>query len=307
VASQRAEELRLAIAEWEAAGGSVLIVTLTANHVADDSLEGLLDRLTASMRELWAGGWAKRWRASRGQVGMVRNIEVTWGIANGWHPHAHALLFVGRYDHPTIENLCFYRTPTADEVLEAEFKLKQRWQDVAARHGFEVSLERGATLELVVNGRAASDYMAKDDEKTWGVAEELTWANIKVARGTRFTPFALLAACESSDVGAAPLLFQQYANAFKGRRQLYWSRGLRDLLQLGGEVSDEDAANAQDDSSEFVAVIETSIYCWIKARGFLCDLLEAADEGGGEYIDSFLEWAYDCRAFEARRYSKMAA
>jgi hypothetical protein len=285
IALKRATELEEAVARWIAQGGTVWMLTLTINHTREDSLTSLLSRFTASMRGLWSGGWSERWRKAHGQVGTVRNIEVTWGASNGWHPHCHAILFVSADADPCA----------------AELDIKQRWQKVAARYGFGVSLRRGATLEEAQDPKAAADYATKPDEGgTWGMAQELTWANIKTARTERFTPFALLAACDSADVGAAPALFQDYADTFKGRRQLYWSKGLRDLLGLNSERSDEDVAHDRDEQSTFVCAISTDIFCWIKARGFLCDLLEAADEDGFPAIESFIEWAYDCRAFEAR-------
>ncbi len=279
VATRRADELGAAVDAWTGQGGSVWLLTLTINHARTDTLEGLLNRFTDAMSKLWSGKWSSSWRADAGQVGIVRNLEVTWGWANGWHPHAHALLFVGSDDA---------------EVFEA--RIKARWQSVAARCGFSVSLKRGATLETVQDGRVVSDYLNKDETSTWGAAHELTWANIKSARGERFTPFALLAACDGRDLGAAPALFQEYADAFKGRRQLYWSKGLRDLLTLEPELSDEDVAQARDDDAVFVAAVSTDIFCWIKSRGLLCDFLEAADDDGIQAINGFLEWAYDCRA-----------
>jgi hypothetical protein len=287
IASTRSEELRAAVDAWTAQGGAVWLLTLTIDHTAKDELENLLKRFTQAMSKLWANRWSENWRTEHGQVGIVRNLEVTWGLSNGWHPHCHALLFVSADADP----------------FAAEQDIKHRWQHVAARFGFSVSLQRGARIDAPDDDLA--DYLAKyaskaDTGSSWGFAEELTWSNIKVARGARFTPFTLLAACDSSDVGAAPLLFQEYVDAFHGRRQLYWSKGLRDLLGLNKELSDEDVAHAHDDQSVFVAAIDTPIFCYIKARGLLCDLLDVADELGLDGIKAFLEWAYDCRFYESR-------
>lgn len=287
IASQRSQELEQAVRAWSAQGGVVWMLTLTINHTAQDALPALLGRFTKAMSQLWAGKWGKSWRADNGQVGMVRNLEVTWGLANGWHPHCHALLFVSADACP----------------ITAEETIKHHWQSVASRYGFSVSLRRGAVIDAPLDDDIAAllaKYAGKIDKNlTWGFPQELTWANIKSARGQRFTPFSLLSACDSDDVGAAPALFQAYADAFKGRRQLYWSKNLRALLALEPERSDEDVAHAQDDQAVFVAAVATDIFCWIKARGQLCDLLEAADDYGVEGIESYLEWAYDCRTLEA--------
>jgi len=295
IASQRSQELQEAIEAWCKQGGAVWMLTLTINHTAQDTLDNLLKRFTEALRQLWAGKWGKGWRGSNGQVGMVRNLEVTWGMSNGWHPHCHALLFVSKDACP----------------FEAEINIKHRWQAVAARYGFSVSYRRGAQIDAPdpdsdeAFAKWLAEYAGKiDTSLNWGPAQELTWANIKQARGQRFTPFALLAACESSDVGAAPALFQEYADTFKGRRQLYWSKGLRALLLPDApEQTDEQLAEKQDEESVFVCAIDTSIFCWIKARGWLCDLLDAADEGGLGAIQAFIATCYDCRTFEARERS----
>ena len=66
-------------------------------------------------------------------------------------------------------------------------------------------------------------------------------------------------------------LFRVYAEAFKGRRQLYWSNGLRKLLEVGCEVSDEEIAVAQEDSAMVLA--QLSIEQW---RAILATRTEAA-------------------------------
>lgn len=48
-------------------------------------------RNTKTGRSLW--GAKKRW----GIVGNIRAIEITDGLAHGWHPHVHVLCF---HDEP---------------------------------------------------------------------------------------------------------------------------------------------------------------------------------------------------------------
>ncbi|MBW5466228.1 replication protein, partial [Pseudomonas aeruginosa] len=47
-----------------------------------------------------------------------------------------------------------------------------------------------------------------------------------------------------------------YAAAFKGQRQLYWSNGLRALLALGEEATDEEVAAVQEDSDMALADLD---------------------------------------------------
>ena len=62
-------------------------------------------------------------------------------------------------------------------------------------------------------------------------------------------------------------LFQVYAKAFHGRRQLYWSNGLRDLLGLSRELTDEElAAKAEDERASVLATI--TVAQWRAIRRF---------------------------------------
>ncbi|MBW5466236.1 rolling circle replication protein, Rep63 protein, partial [Pseudomonas aeruginosa] len=51
-------------------------------------------------------------------------------------------------------------------------------------------------------------------------------------------------------------LFRTYAAAFKSQRQLYWSNGLRALLALGEEATDEEVAAVQEDSAMALADLD---------------------------------------------------
>lgn len=106
-------------------------------------------------------------------------------------------------------------------------------------HGFDV---RGAA--------AAGDYVAK-----WGAAEELALSGEKLASATSRdkgrTPWQLLAiaaglvddAVFSSSQARARWL--EYAQVFKGRRQLVWSRGLKSKAGIADRTDEEIAAAAE--------------------------------------------------------------
>ncbi|MBV6574955.1 rolling circle replication protein, Rep63 protein, partial [Acinetobacter baumannii] len=78
----------------------------------------------------------------------------------------------------------------------------------------------------------------------WGIESELTKGHVKKGRNGGFTPFDLLQlslyneTIFEKDFGK---LFQEFAIAMKGSRQLVWSRGLKALLDLD-EKTDEELA-----------------------------------------------------------------
>jgi hypothetical protein len=69
------------------------MLTQTIPHARRDVLETLLTAFTEALRKFkqWrAYAWAVR---AYGIVGSIRALEVTHG-GNGWHPHAHMVLFL---------------------------------------------------------------------------------------------------------------------------------------------------------------------------------------------------------------------
>lgn len=95
---------------------------------------------------------------------------------------------------------------------------------------------------------AAGRYITK-----WGAAEELTLSNKKKGKkagrqGPKGrSPMELLALAADGAVDASQAWYE-YALAFKGRRQLSWSPGLKAKLGIG-EIGDSELADdeAQDD------------------------------------------------------------
>lgn len=279
IAARRTVECLEAVKRWQGQGGHVYMFTFTLQHDAADELEALLSRLGEAMRWFWSGKGMSRWRQANGFQGVVRNLEVTWGKETGWHPHSHALVFV------------------AEGELIDEAYVRSRWARAVERFGGYASKEHGLRVERVptaeetLAARLSAEEMAarsKDPDKAaryiakaagldWTAVHEVTWDHIKRARGGRFTPWELLAACDvrdGADRGAAPALWQTYAMAFMGRRHLYWSKGLRDKLGLRAEESDEQAAEAHDEEAVTVAVLPNRLYRRLWKMGKVLALLE---------------------------------
>lgn len=266
IAARRAFEIQEAIDAHHAAGGEVLMLALTIQHDYGDKLADLVTGLAAAQSRLWSGRAAAALREKYGILGLIRNAETTWGTVSGWHPHAHVLLFT--------------RKLSAAERVHLIDRLAERWQVAAEQAGMYASLEHGLhgqgvrSVQERVQERAGdlaegieqaaargdtrkvADYMAKLGQVEelvrgeWGAPHELTWQHIKQARGMRWTPWALLqAAGNDRDEWRAAALWQEFAEAYKGRAQLRWSRGLRDALGLGGTLTDEEAAVIVDETA----------------------------------------------------------
>ena len=262
VGGRRAAELRTGIENAKAAGLAVSFLTFTVSHHAGQSLAELLDGYTRAMRRMRNGRAWQAFARQVGYVGSVRNLEVTWGERTGWHPHGHALWFTARPLNALEQAWVF-----------------MRWQAAAAAEGLTAG-RRG--FDVTTADAAVSGYLTKLGTASWAAPEELTMQHYKRGRGTRFAPFDLARGFgETGDLELADR-FREYANAFHGRRQLYWSRGLRDLLGVGAEAADEEVANAHEDVARVVYAFTEQEWRTVARGRYQLLLLDAVVRGGYE-------------------------
>ena len=70
-----------------------------------------------------------------------------------------------------------------------------------------------------------------------------------------------LAQMEASTKDKYSYIFKTYAESFKGRRQLFWSKGLKELLKI--EVKDdEEIANKEEENTEIYDAMFLSPQDW---------------------------------------------
>lgn len=228
IRARREVELEAACAEWVSRGGSLAMLTFTVRHDESMSLDEVLNALNGSYRALRHRRSFEKVRALC--VGQVRALEVTYG-AKGWHPHLHVLLFVAP-------------GATESEVQDVLPSMVTDWRCLVGSRLPGVlppSVER--SIDLVWFGADASSaagYVSK-------VAKEISLADSK----SGLDPFALL---DVEDVGRdrAVARFIEYVKTMRGRHAMDWSPGLRDLLGLGVEKSDEEVVGDDDDLGDAI-------------------------------------------------------
>jgi hypothetical protein len=223
----RAAEVRQAIGQWIAQGGSVVLLTQTVPHTRRDDLQTLLESFTSALSKFKAGSPYKRLADRYGIEGSIRGLEVTYGV-NGWHPHAHTILFISR----------------AVDLRQLHADLFRRWESAACRAGFEGSLSPSAFD--VQDASKVKTYVTKmGSEYQWNAEHELVKAHSKSGSSGTMTPFDMLRSyVVDPDDGRLLALFAEYADNFHGRRQLVWSDGLkRRLLGTDGSTDEEVAAS----------------------------------------------------------------
>jgi len=265
VSERRRVELVQALEEWKRRGGQVYLVTLTVPHYAGYKAFGLVETVLDLVRKFWSGRGAAS-GILPGYAGQIRALEVTHG-ENGWHPHVHILVFLER----ALED---------SEVFTVWEALYARWSSLVGASGLGTPNKHGLTLQ---DGSEAAKYAGK-----WGLPEELTKAHIKQARRRGRTPFALLADHLDGD-DQAGRLFREFARAFKGKRQLFWSRGLRDLLGLAHEKSDDELAASVDALDALLGVLEPDDWRLVLQRELRGEVLEVARSGDWSAVRRLLE------------------
>ena len=266
ISERRRHEVAKAMQQAEALGLKVRLITPTIPHGLGDDLSDITDRMSNAWSRLWQGRQGQELRLALGVWGHIRALEVTHG-ANGFHPHFHALLFY----HPEQTN---------DEQWQ---KLPGRWQAVAQKAGLPLpSLEHGCRID---DGTKAAQYVSKG---VWGLESEVTKGHVKKGKRGSRTPFDLLRDYMKGDKQAGAL-WRVYALAFEGRRQLYWSNGLKKLLAIADMTDEEITHQPDDEKSLLLATVTDEQWKLIYRRRMesaVLDLAEVSVDG----LRRFLDW-----------------
>ena len=277
IAERRRVEIIAAMTAHKAAGGCVNLLTLTAPHQRTDNLADLLKKQAKALQGFWNDRTVKAISKAMGMVGQIRALEVTHGRLspsnNGWHPHYHVLQFGG-----IGADLVPFDVP---QRLEWEGTLYLRWAAACVRAGLgEPSRAHGLKLD---DGSKAAKYVSK-----WGLEDEMTKGHTKKAMHGE-TPFDFLRSylADRTDKQAGAL-FREFAETFKGKRQLYWSPGLKARYAIG-ELSDEELAAKTDDEARMLGQIRLDQWCDVLAVEGRGVVLQLAASGGWDAVTVYLD------------------
>lgn len=281
ITEQRRIELMLAVSRAVTDGYTPILVTFTMRHNRGDNLASLLEALKKAYRGFKSGRAYQALKSDYGIAGTVTSTEVTHGHGreknNGWHPHLHALMF--------LEPIA------ANKLRSLENEFKTRWEHVINAQGYDASWEHGLTVKE--GDSAIAEYVAKFGHEPksarWTVERELTKAPVKQASDDGMTPFQMLEAYGNGDEQAGNL-FREYSTVFSGRAQLVWSRGLRDLLGLNEEISDEQVNAVEPD--ETVLLTTVTVRDWYLLLNLQTDvrgeLLTIASKGNADLLNEHI-------------------
>jgi len=266
----------------------VIMVTFTFPHHNKQPLKDMLLKQSLAFKKFRQGNvWQKK-KANVGFLGLIRSLEVTYGDLNGWHPHTHEAWIVDQ------------------KVNAEEFRewIARRWFNVCANsgllpdgfHKFDKFLEHSVQI---TDWASNSDYLAKlDDSKHWGADRELAKGNVKQAKGKGSHPFDLLSKSIDGEKQSR-VLFSEYADAMRGKAQIFWSRGLKSLVGVD-ELTDEQLATMEFDPAFPLGQLDKQDWSLIvknQKQAFILDLAETSGfEGVRFYLDSLTKQTTDITA-----------
>lgn len=273
ISEKRREDLTAGLRSWSeqytAENRRVLLVTFTLQHDKSDDLSVIFGALKAARRLLVSGRKAVAFKEKYGIVGHIRALELTHGV-NGWHPHQHVLMFFNQ------------EVP----IIPFERDIKVLWSDCVRAKGRYASYEHGCDVRF--SDSDIADYVAKwGYEPKWTPAHEMAKSGSKLGRRDGNTPMQLLSDYLDGDQQAGRL-WLQYAVNFKGERQLHWSKGLRQLLGLAIEKTDEELAVEQDEIAIILASLTVGAWRVVIANDARGELLEVASSGDPDQVQRFL-------------------
>ena len=261
----RRSELKEGLSNWTDAGGHAYLSTFTNSHHRGDNLDGLLVGQKKAFVKFWQKRKVTEMLKRLGYKGRIVATEVTWGWDNGWHPHYHMILFFDHeIDHQGLQTF-----------------LALQWQEACIKAGLKApDLIHGVDVR---NGTYAAEYVSK-----WGLEEEMTKGHLKKGLNGSLTPFDLLRGCK--DEPYFKELYREFADVFKGKQQLVWSKGLKELLGIK-KVTDEELVDDTDETS--IEIRELSHKIWdlvlkYEKRAHVLELVELDYRNGSTLLNDFI-------------------
>lgn len=278
ITQTRAQEIIHAQEQHTKDGNMVLMLTLTHSHKINTKLADTMEALPKALKYLRNQRVYKCILKDNNYQGLIRSLEVTYSDKNGFHVHTHELLFFNQDSLPLgkIKDLIF-----------------DCWLKACNKFGLgSPSKKRGVDIKIVYS---PSDYLAKfGHEQKWGAAPELTKSHIKNGKNQSLTMFDFLRLADTTDKQQQQkysALFTEYALAFRGKRQLYWSQGLKKHFKIN-EITDDEILNEKQEDAQIVAEINGKTWRFIVNLPFdaRASLLRYAELGGLDAVSLFISF-----------------
>lgn len=269
ISERRRTELEILLNEHGKLGYKTMFLTLTFRHKIGEKLVDNLKTFKAALKYFQSGTPYNNLRKKIDYIGQVRAFEITFSFINGWHPHAHILIF--------YKNKRVALTKIAKEM-------QRLYLNALKKHGAD-GLE-GIAFKCL-SGDKAQEQLSRYFSK-WSMENEMTKANTKKSRKkTSMTPFDLLRNYLKDSNLVLLKLFKEYAECMKGTQQLAYSPGLKDLYQIK-EKTDEELAKEKLDQADLLGQLSLEEWQLVLRDDYRADFLQQCEKVGFENAVSWL-------------------
>jgi len=215
-ALEEGQKILKAIQANTEAGLVPMMIALTASHSRKMTLRYSKDTFKIAWNAFNAHRQWKKFKKDFHVKHVISNVDITYGLENGWHYHKHLLLFLDASQIDLAEAFL-----AADDILTSVWlnQLENKGRSATSEHGLHVSDRH----------KSANDYMAKigitvqDNGK---LHYEMTSAKTKDS----FTIWDILAESEHGSQWASKL-YIEYASEMSGNNWIQYGRtGLQDII-----------------------------------------------------------------------------
>ena len=259
ISERRKAEITEAFSKHKVEGGKIALLTLTFSHKKTDRLKVTLKNFLEASSKFRSGKRYNNIRKKMGMIGSIRVFEITYGN-NGFHPHIHYALF--------------YTKEVSLSLIQ--YEMTDLWEIALNKYGLTGSEKYRLDLQ---DGSKADEYISKHG--TWSLEQELSKSHIKKGKEGNLTPFDLLRTYLETEDDFYIILFKEYAEALKGKSQIFWSRGLKDMFLIA-DKSDEVIASEKVEQADLLGLIPYDLWKlilkeekratfldWVEKYGFL--------------------------------------
>lgn len=274
IRNHRSLDISTGAANWDLAGNTVYLLTLTMPHDFGMPLARLIPVIADGFRGVISGRPWVRLRDQLGIAGTIRSMEVTHG-ANGWHPHLHVLVF--------IEG-----SPDAAGLAALTLHVRRAWARQITAAGFRVPNSHGVDIQRCYSAAEAGQYIAKTQDGR-SAGNELARGDLKSGRNAGRTPFEILDDFRWTGDSGDLALWHEYERATKGHQAISWSDKLRERLDLAAEeLSNEDVAAAEVGGEDIAIITNPQWKRVVAIPGLAGHLLDRAEQGGIDAVNEAL-------------------
>jgi len=272
VSDHRSFEVREIVRNAHSGGCSSTFVTLTIQHNKYQTASELKKTVANSWREVLAHREYRDMKQEYNIEGNIRALEVTHKDTTGWHPHLHIMFLA----------LC-----EGTELLEFSHKVIDLWCRIVKQAGYNADISGQNAQEVYNDGSTTvEDYITK-----WSVSKELTEGIAVKGSGKGRTPFTILSdISENKKMRASQdwQIYKEYATAFKGSRQLTYSKGLKKTyLPTEPDKTDEEIVN-EEQNGELVLSLGMKLWLRVLSRQLEAEIIIAIRMGGIAAVEKML-------------------